>query len=359
MPPTPPPPGGTGGGGGGGGGGGSSPHGTFVYVRNNPFPTGSTSGFRLNSDGALTALQGSPFSISGPLAIGGSFLLVSNKGTISSFQIDASSGALMQAGTAMATNSGAIAADATNVYVAGNATDGSATIFGFSIAANGSFTAISGSPFFFGNGCSTCDVPSALALDSRLLFVGGVGTSGAGDATVYTRGQGGMLANMQRLGTTAFERVAIQPAGNVAYGVDQSQGAIVGFTIDASGKPTQGSFTPDDPTGLFQDVAIDPSGKFLLAIDRTSSDSRIVVFSINPTTSGLSELGSPVSTGEPGGTAIAIDSSGKFVIVAHGAGSSAPNDVMVFTFDPTTRALMKVQSAPTGPNPAAIVIATL
>src|SRR6266704_2435135 len=71
--------GGSGGGsGGGGGGGGSSPHGTFVYVRNNPLPTGSTSAFRMNTDGTLTALQGSPFSISGALAVGGSFLLVSN-----------------------------------------------------------------------------------------------------------------------------------------------------------------------------------------------------------------------------------------------------------------------------------------
>src|SRR5215471_14595723 len=126
MTPPPPPPSG---GGGGGGGGGGSPHGTFVYVRNNPFPTGSTSGFRMNSDGTLTALQGSPFSISGPLAVGGSFLLASNKGTITSFRIDAGSGALTQAGTAMASNSGPIAADAANTYVSGTAADGSTAIF--------------------------------------------------------------------------------------------------------------------------------------------------------------------------------------------------------------------------------------
>ena len=166
---------------------------------------------------------------------------------VAPFQIDPATGGLTQAGSAAAPNSGAIAADATNVYVAANA-DGNSAIFGFSLAANGALAGVSGSPFFFATGCSNCDVPSALALQSRLLFAGGVGFQGVGDATFYTRGPGGVLANMQRLGTTEIERVAIQPAGNVAYGVDQSQGAIVGFMIDASGKPSPGSFTGDDPS---------------------------------------------------------------------------------------------------------------
>src|SRR5262249_53271152 len=141
-------------------------------------------------------------------------------------------------------------------------------------------------------------------------------------------------------------------------GVDWSPGDIVGFTIDATGKPGQAFVIPDDGLGRFQDVAIDPSGKFLLAIDETANDSRITVFSVNLTTGALGEIGAPVSTGEIGGHGIRFDASGRFVIVSHGDTLFAANDVMVFRFDATSGALTKVQSAPTGQNPDTIVIAT-
>ena len=336
---------------------GTSPsHGTFVYVRNHPASGGNTSGFRMNADGTLTAVPGSPFSIVGNLAVSGSFLVVANNDSVTSFRIDASSGSLNQAGVAMANSSSAIAADATSVYVGGQASDGSNVIYTFSIAANGSLTANTGSPFFFNNSC-TCETAAAMAIMNGILFVSGIGLKNNGEVALY-RSQAGVLVNMQSTVTTEIDRAAIHPSGSFAYGVDWSPGDIVGFTIDATGKPGQAFVILDDGLGRFQDVAIDPSGKFLLAIDETPNDSRITVFSVNLTTGALAEIGAPVSTGEIGGHGIRFDASGRFVIVSHGDTLFAANDVMVFRFDTTSGALTKVQSAPTGQNPDTIVIAT-
>lgn len=250
----------------------------------------------------------------------------------------------------------AIAADATNVYVGGQASDGSNIIYAFSVAAAGSLTANSGSPFFFNNDCP-CETAAAMAIQNGILFVSGIGLKNNGLVAVY-RSQAGVLANMQSMPTIEIDRLALHPSGRFAYGVDFSPGDIQGFTIDATGKPGQSFLTGDDSLGAFKDVAIDPGGKFLLAIDETQNDSRITVFSINLTTGALTEMGAPVSTGAIGGNGIKFDASGRFVIVLHGNTLFAANNVMVFAFDPTSGSLTKVQSAPTGQNPDNIAIAT-
>jgi len=59
----------------------------------------STTGYRLNPDGTLALLPGSPFAINGGLAAAGNFLAVSSGGTVSTFLVDPASGALTKAGS--------------------------------------------------------------------------------------------------------------------------------------------------------------------------------------------------------------------------------------------------------------------
>jgi len=71
-------------------------HGTFVYFGTS---ASNTTGYRLNPDGTLALLPGSPFAINGGLAAAGNFLAVSSGGTVSTFLVDPASGALTKAGS--------------------------------------------------------------------------------------------------------------------------------------------------------------------------------------------------------------------------------------------------------------------
>ena len=320
-------------------------HGTFVY-----FDSGSSQvvGYRLNADGTLTPLAGSPFAINGGLAAAGNFLAVSSLSTVSTYLVDASTGSLTLSGAGAVNGNFAIAADSKNVYVAGNIPANTSTgIYGFALAANGMLTPLAGSPYVFTGACDLCDVPFALTLNNNVLIQGGTGFHGVGDFTTYARGAGGVLGKAQILGTDALERVAIQhPSGNFAYALDTNNALLNQFTISPAGQPTQ--------TGVLaraefpQDLIVDTTGKFVLSVDNAGV---VHVFAIASTTGNLSEIGKSDSGG-PNAGGIAMDPGGHFVFV------SATNQVTVFTFDPVTGAMKKLQSYPQ-PNPpgTAVVIA--
>src|SRR5437763_202442 len=145
----------------------TSPHGTFVYVNSSANGISKTTGYRLNPDGTLTALAGSPFPIS-VMAVAGSFLAVTDSNGLSTYLIDAATGALTKAGSATVLRPGAVAADANNVYVSGDLQpEGSGTgIYGFSLAPDGALTPLAGSPTFFDGGCFFCDEPAVLAVNN-------------------------------------------------------------------------------------------------------------------------------------------------------------------------------------------------
>jgi 6-phosphogluconolactonase (cycloisomerase 2 family) len=336
--------------------GGSSTHGTFVYVRNDNSRTGldgTISGFRMNPDGTLTALQGSPFSINGNFAVSGNFLLVADPLGITSYRIDPASGSLTPAAhTAEGAHSGGvlfvdpIAVDSKNVY------RGSAdSIYGFSIDDSGAFAATPGSPFLIGG----------LAVDGigvqRSTLFASFGSFKFDRLSAYTIQNDGALGGGQVLDDFA-DSLVVHPNGKIAYAVN---GNIERFTIDANGTLGQGSNTLPNSGNYFLAVAIDPTGKFLAAIDNTSqsiTDSHISVFSIDPVTSSLTQLVAPVSMGVPLGSSITFDPSGRFILVTHGGGALFPNDVMVFSFDPASATVTRIQSAPTGTLPGSVAIAT-
>ena len=327
-------------------------HGTFVYFNNS---NAQTAGYKLNDDGTLTLLAGSPFTISGGLAAAGSFLAVSSGNTVSTYLVDPSSGALTKAGSGAVVQGGSIVADANNVYLAGNIPASTATgIYGFALSANGALTPLAGSPYVFTQSCDFCDVPFALALNDNFLIQGGVGFHGVGDFTVYARDAGGILGKAQILGTDAEERVAIQhPVGNFSYALNIDDSSLTEFTMDANGKPTPGAQLF---TGTGQDLAVDSTGKFLLVVDNTGV---VHVFAINSSNGSMSQIGTSEAAGN-GAVGISIDPSSHFVVVSQSAGSTnlpgAANQITVFTFDTGTGTMKKLQSYPQPKAPGAMVM---
>jgi len=328
-------------------------HGTFVYFTS----ASNTVGYRLNPDGTLVPLAGSPFAISGGLAAAGSFLAASSSGTVSTFQVDPATGALSPAGSGAVNSGGPIAADAHNVYVAGNIPANNSTgIYGFAISGNGALTALPGSPYTFTGACDLCDQPFVLALNNNVLIQGGTGFHSVGDFTTYARGANGVLGKAQILGSDAEERVAIQhPAGSFSYALNTDDSSLNEFTIGASGNATPGAQLF---TGSGQDMVIDSTNKFLLVVDNAGI---VHVFAIAPADGSVSQIGTSEAAGN-GATGIAMDPTGRFVIVTQSATStnlpSTANQLTVFTFDPASGAMKKLQSYPQSITPGRVIFVT-
>jgi len=330
-------------------------HGTFVY-----FDSGLSQviGYKLNPDGTLTPLAGSPFAINGGLAAAGNFLAVESGSTVSTYLVDAASGALTKAGSGTVVQGAAaagIAADANNVYVAGLIPANTSTgIYGFALAANGALTPLAGSPYVFTGACDLCDAPFDLTLNNSFLIQGGTGFHGVGDFTVYPRGAGGVLGKAQILGTTAFENVAIQhPTGSFAYALDTGDGLLSQFTIGPGGQAAQTATL--GLAGFPQALIVDTTGKFVLSLD---NEGVVHVFAIASASGNVSEIGKSDSGGS-NASGIAMDPSGHFVFVSAGGTTNVPgaaNQITVFTFDPLTGAMKKLQPYPQPNSPGTPVV---
>jgi 6-phosphogluconolactonase (cycloisomerase 2 family) len=83
------------------------------------------------------------------------------------------------------------------------------------------------------------------------------------------------------------------------------------------------------------------------------------VFAIAPADGSLSQIGTSEAAGN-GATGIAMDPSGHFVIVTQSAtGTNLPsttNQLTVFTFDPASGAMKKLQSYPQSNTPGRVIV---
>jgi len=327
-------------------------HGTFLYLSN----TTNLSGFRLNPDGTLSQLAGSPFAIQGFIGTAGNFLLVFSGTTVSTYQVDPASGVPSFVSSVSVPGASGGTADAHNLYVQGNIPNSNLIgFYGFTISSSGMLAPVAGSPFPFGQSCDFCDVPEGMALNNNFLIVGGVGFHGVGDFTVYPRGPGGVLGPEQLLGTGEQESVTIQnPTGSFAYTLDTSDFLLTEFTISAPGKATPGAqLNLDNP----QDGVVHTSNKFLLVPDLSGV---VHVFSIDPATGAPSQIG----TSEPAGNGtggLIMDQSGRFIFVVQGANPNFPgstNQITEYSFDPGSGAMKKLRVFPQPGSPEGIVIIT-
>jgi DNA-binding beta-propeller fold protein YncE len=281
------------------------------------------------------------------LASSGSFLAVASGNSITSYRVDATTGVPTAAGNAQVNSSQAVAADAHDIYVAGlSANNANWVIYGFSIGGIGLLTPLPGSPFQLIGACDLCNEPVSMAVNNSFLVVGTSGFHGAGGILVLPRAANGTLGAPQPGGISESGAVAIQPNGNSAFSIDGTLGAIDSWALDAAGHPTAGSGVPPS-TLVFIDEVVDPTGKYLLALDN-SGVVHILTIGAN---AALSQIGTSESVGS--GDRIAIDPSGHFVIVTQ----ASPDQLVVFTFDPASAAMKKLPGTyPVGKLPVHIAI---
>jgi 6-phosphogluconolactonase len=278
--------------------------------------------FAINvTTGALTAVPGSPFlSGASPASVTvdstGKFLYTSNGGpgngpdeseSISEYGINATTGAL----TAIAQDNcsyppffvgnqcNAVLADPVAGFLFGTASAG--VVNAFSIEAQGTLQAVTGTPF------------PVLA-------------SGA-DPTV------GPVA------------MAIYPTGKYLYTANYNPTTNVsGFSIAGSGAL---SLVPGSPFTVGNsnpsDLVADPLGRFLYVLDFNAG---VTGFSVNPSNGQLTMLpGFPVVVPIFSRKAMAIDPSGKFLYVGSGLSYQAPT-LYVFAINATTGALTPIDGSP-------------
>jgi len=236
-------------------------------------------------------------------------------------------------------------------YVA-NATDN--TLSAYTVdATTGAMTALAGSPFATGTDPFSVAVNPAGSFAYVANFVDNTVSAYSIDRAtgILTAVAGGPVAT----GSAPFY-VAVNPAGTFAYVANSNDDTVSVYGIDATtGALTQIPGSPF-PTGNFPvAVNFNPAGTvaYVTNQDNGTVAGTVSVFSVDPTTGALTQVGSPVPTGiDP--TALAINPAGSFAFVANfGDGT-----VWVYGIDPGTGALAPVAGNPflAGTNPFAVTV---
>lgn len=264
-------------------------------------------GYSINGGtGALTAITGSPFSISSTEVYSlatdsaGKFLFVNaaNNHFVEVLSIDQSSGALAHVGTfATAGFAAQATSDGLGKYLYVTAGNLGTTVDVYTIGSTGQLTPIAGSPFFI-------DIATLRSEPTGKFLVGVTGNganNGVGtDNHVYvfsidqTTGTPTPVSGSPFATTFIPANVAVHPNGTLVYtfnGTVTGTSPVEGFQLDTSsgaltalaGSPFTGMMAT---TGMF-----DQSGAFLFLHPTTS----IEVAAVDQTTGALTAIGSPVT----------------------------------------------------------------
>jgi 6-phosphogluconolactonase (cycloisomerase 2 family) len=289
-------------------------------------------------------------------------LSVDGTGNIKEYGIDSTTGALtLMCNTATAALGPIVAANNTFVYVLDQAKGLSpARIFEFLIAHgnSGALAAVTGSPFTLSE---TITGNLSLVADplGRFIFVTNQANN---DVHVLTIGQSGALteATNSPFVVSNPDFIAINPAGNLAYVPDSTDGDIFIFSLDANGQltnnPASGSpFIIGMGNNAPHFALVHPNGNFLL----TANELTLGSFSINSSNAGaLTQVGgSPFSPGGAGDAQVApldfaLDMSGKFLYVTPlgtvngGIPGFTSENIVAFAFDPTAGGMTPVPMSP-------------
>jgi DNA-binding beta-propeller fold protein YncE len=182
------------------------------------------------------------------------------------------------------------------------------------------------------------------------------------DVHVLTIGQSGALteATNSPFVVSNPDFIAINPAGNLAYVPDSTDGDIFIFSLDANGQltnnPASGSpFIIGMGNNAPHFALVHPNGNFLL----TANELTLGSFSINSSNAGaLTQVGgSPFSPGGAGDAQVApldfaLDMSGKFLYVTPlgtvngGISGFTSENIVAFAFDPTAGGMTPVPMSP-------------
>jgi 6-phosphogluconolactonase (cycloisomerase 2 family) len=259
--------------------GGTASVGKFAYTAN--YGDGTISSYTIDpSSGALTAVAGGPVAdgthpAAVSLAPNGKFAFsASDKGTkIQAYTINQTTGALTLVGsytTGFVNGSSypdiAVDSQSAHLYLA---SAGDNQVAGFAInSTSGALTALPGSPYASGSGAGA--IP-AFSPNGKFLYVMDQGTTGATANTVfgYAIGSDGSLTAIAANGFAAGTHpswIVFTPNGNFAYVSDEGQDAISAYSVNA----TTGALTPlSTPTFATdehpEDLTIDATGTHLYA----------------------------------------------------------------------------------------------
>jgi 6-phosphogluconolactonase len=222
----------------------TDPAGKFLYVtqaNNNQIAA-----FTIGSNGALTAVSGSPYNTQDTFPIAavvdstGSFLYVSNnqstQGTISIFSINSSSGALTLVGSPFPTSQPepanlAVDPKGSYLYVPASGTN---LVLGYSYSSTGALTVIPQSPFTVGA------QPNTVLVDPSGKFLFSADFAG-NDVSAFTLGSNGTLTPVSGSPFTASNNpvsLAVNASSSLLFTTTATSTSILAFTINSSGALT-------------------------------------------------------------------------------------------------------------------------
>ncbi|MGH8199645.1 MAG: beta-propeller fold lactonase family protein [Steroidobacteraceae bacterium] len=328
--------------------------GKFAYTANNgdgtisAYTISSTSGALTSAGGAIPDGT-APAAVS--LAPNGKFAFsASNNGTkIQAFTIDQTTGALTLVGTyntGFVTGSAfpdiAVDAQSAHLYLA---SAGDNRVAGFAIdATTGALTALTGSPYLAGAGAAA--IP-AFSPDGKFLYVMDEGQTGTGNNSVsgYSIGADGSLTAIPgspfSVGAgTQPSWIVFTPDEKYAYVADTGVDAISAYSVSS----TTGALTPlATPTFAADehphDLTIDASGAHLYApVANGSTAGAVQAYTINADGT-LTSLGTtPAGVGP---VYLAIDPTAPFAYVSSKGGA----EVFGYSISQTTGALTALSPA--------------
>ncbi len=296
----------------------------FLFVSNQLANT--VSAFSVNSStGMLSAVPGSPFATGArPTGVAvdssGRFVFVANQAanSVAVFSIGANGVLTPVAGSPFVADSpfGLTINPAGTVLYASNFPDSQVsdfkTVSAFSIGANGTLTAVSGSPFADGNSASGFTAAIGLLADPSGKFLFVADHMAESVVSFNVNSGSGALSAISALPTPATTcgtschhnplRLAVDPMDRFIYWTNVQAGTVSAFNINNGNL----AFVAETATGSHPfGLALDPTGSFLYVINKV--DNSISGFSVNPTTGMVSPpSGFPVAEGASAPTDIVI-----------------------------------------------------
>ena len=317
--------------------------------------------YKINADGALTSVPGSPFAAGGANIPGtprfvravGSTLIVGDP-PLWTFTVDAASGAIQKSDESTP-GPVDVAVDPSSAFVYEITQDP-----GFSRGMQ--IYQVSSGKLQFRSGFGTPVVGKRLALDpqGRFLYFAAVSQLGGPPGIeLYSMARnsdgsiGSGLVHLKSMcqsttGETLNAMTALSLASHkTIYATCAGTANLVEyFVLDNSGFLTTSGDVPS--SGQPEGMAIDPQGKFLFVAN--TGGNTVDVYAIDSATGALSSAPVQRQAAGTGPTSITFDSTGKFMYVANGV----TNNISAFSFDGSTLQSLGVFTA--GQEPISIAV---
>jgi 6-phosphogluconolactonase (cycloisomerase 2 family) len=311
---------------------------TFIYINNNSFDN-SVSAFRLQADGRLQPLPGSPFATGGQggrkPAIGGitvirnaQLLFATNNAddTVTGFRINANGTLTRFAGTPITTG-GRFASgvtgnkQGTRLFVANRDSD---NIAAFTVENRNLIRPVNGSPFFAGNG----PVDLLINPNSNLIFASLQFSHSVGTFQINANGQLQLLRQTV-VAAPASHGLTLNRKTQRIYVAEGENNSISGLQVNL----TTGDLLPLPNIPYFTDgtqplaIATRKNGNLIFVSNNTNST--IAVFTPQADGTLRAVTGSPFASDSTGPAGLVINSTGTLLIVVNG-GLTNSNDISVY-----------------------------